>query len=338
MIHSMWYLENLDMCSETRMIIEEKEKEETVVHMVGEVEFDIDNGPSVKVPPNLSVEEEEELAFSSLPDIRSQSLCRESFVFSNRKGYFHVSFVQEKSDAVKRGYTQKSVFVCCSALVPALPRMLSSVLANAAMYTAATVEEKLQHIDIQSLSGGRNVPSPAPESVPSPSGVFAKLLKQNRKIIFENFIRCKSFLVLGESPTEVSEAVCALAYMGGFFYGGTVLPYSSSFVKCTEKKHVIIGGTNEHTFDQNEFDNVLVLTQERFLTKFPKYSKEAETFFALFEQYFAADPFGFKIPQFMEQLSAQCASLRIKRLFCEFFSGKNFISWLSSAGYQLKED
>lgn len=330
MIHSMWYLDNLDRWLETPMRIVEEAREPTEVTMVGEVEFNIDNGPSVKVPAGLPAEEEAALAFSALPDIRSQQLTREAFIFANPTGYFHVAFIQAKCGAAKRGYVQKSVFVRCNALVPGLPRALTGLLGGPAEYTAEYAAERLIQVDLSQLGNDTFASCDRP-------GEFAKIAGRHRKIILENLLRGKSFLVLGSSPTEVSEAVCSLALLAGFRYGGRVVPYQSSFVPNGETKNAIIGGTNEHLFNKDEFDNVVVLAQGKYFSKFAKCSDEGEAFLALFEQYFANNPLGFRISKFMEQLSAQNASLRIKRLFREFFVGKNFPSWLAARGYRLQE-
>jgi len=354
MQYSEWFLESIDKHkNEAAAMIEKRDEKEELEKEYGEVEFDIDNGPVVVYPKGLGETEEEEIAFSSLPDIRSQGMTRERFIFKRGEKYYHVSFIQEENSEVKRGYVQKSVFIKCGKLLPDLPRKIESVLEGASEYRAEVLKEKMKMAKIEDRDGGGDGGKDGDRDADRGGGrdgngggdrdadknnVFKKLLEKHRRIIFENIIRCRSFLVLGESPTEVSDAVCILSKFCGFSYGGEIVPYRSSFIEEFDNQEKMIGGTNEHIFKTENFDNVFNLKTGKYHTKYSDSSRITEKHFEDLQAYFLKSPYTFSVPKFIECLEKKESSLKTRRVFREFFESKNFPSWLDSLGYKIKRE
>ncbi|KAI5186845.1 hypothetical protein NEHOM01_1740 [Nematocida homosporus] len=322
--YSLWYLENLDMYNEEPIRIKKFKKEEVLADMIGEVEFHIDNGPTVKIPKNLPDLEEQEIAFSALPDIRSAGLHQESFIFTTPQGYFHVSFIQEKDQEAKRGYIQRSVFIRTSQIINYLPQYLSTHLKHPNDYTASNVLNLL--IQLISLD-----PKPLP-TTPLPNS-FQKLRHKHKKHIFENLIKSQRFLVLGATPTEVSTVVCELATFSGLPYGGQIFPYKSSFFAQSSDLHLIIGATNEHIFKKDSFTNVIDLTKSIFTSTSPPTTTNLETHFLRLSEYFHQNPETFQTSKFLQHLDNFGLDLRTKRVLREFFAGPGFTAWLRIQGY-----
>lgn len=338
MVYSMWYLENLDMCNERKIRVRKTEEKEAqapdtpLAELIGEVEFHVDIGPVVRTPRGLQEKEEQEIAFSSLPDIRSQKMTKESFIFTNSSGAFHVSFIQERDSRAKRGYVQRSVFVRCTKIIPALPIYISESLISSDKYTAENVLKVLLEMN------QREKPLEKHRKESEKQLAYLRVIEKNRDSILECLFRGKSFLVLGKMPTEVSSAVCSLYTLCGFPYGGIVVPYKSSFSREITDKDIIIGGTNEHLFKKDDFDCILDLAGERFISKTKCNAKKIEVFLECLAEYFKKNPTSFQIDPFFRYAEAQGMSIGTKRAFREFFSSSNFSSWVNSMGYTVIDD
>ncbi|OAG31429.1 hypothetical protein NEDG_01956 [Nematocida displodere] len=318
MVYSAWYLENLEMRRETEVAPPGTLEAEGVVTCIGEVLFDVDAGPVVKEPSGLSDLEEAEVAFASLPDVRSAGTSKESFIFCRDAAYYHVSFIQEPCPGARRGYVQRSVFVRSNKMYRALPQILSESLQGPEDYTRDEALRVLVGLGERTIRDWPHKPAPS----------FEKVLGRHRDALVENVLCGRSFLVLGSAPTEVSEVVCRLSGLGGFEYGGVVVPYKTSLAHYTHAQGAIVGSTNHHLFNEKVFDNVLDLTSGKYRFKAASSSKRVEAHLKDLEAYFLDSPGAFAPSEFMARMSEQGTSLHVKRVFRDFFKSLNFNPWL----------
>ncbi|KAI5173230.1 hypothetical protein NEFER03_2182 [Nematocida sp. LUAm3] len=317
--YSQWYLENLNMQREQKIHIKKAEEIEVDVDMLGEVFFDMEKGPVVKVPSHLPEEDEEIIAFSSLPDIRSLTMSKEAFIFTWKQKAYHVAFVQAPSEEAKRGYVQKSLFVRCNRICPSLSKSISNALKGPEEYNIQCLTKILVETDSSIFK--------------APCLIEFSLITENKKDILDGILRGKSFLVLGKSPTEVSDAVSWLSMLPGFLYGGDILPYKSSFIhiECTSG---IIGGTNEHIFKKEEYDNIIDLIKGKYSSKKKRLFEDPEWILKELNKHFTQAPEAFQIPGFLKHMDKLGITLRERTGLREFFSSSNFSSWLLSVGYK----
>ncbi|KAI5165634.1 hypothetical protein NEIRO03_0578 [Nematocida sp. AWRm78] len=327
--HSVWYLENRDMCKVIPTYIVKKEKPAVVAESIIEVDFDLTSGPSVlNKDDEMTEKEESAFAFSSLPDIRSMEMGKESFIFYLSNKSYHVSFIQEADKSKPRGCTQKSIVVQCSKHTPALPLVLSDALTRASEYTPEKVLNLLWNTELPTLTETIRIL----HNRISPE--IQKLLDQNKNTIIENLMRSKGFLVIARTPTESSVIVCYLSMFGRVKYGGDILPYRSSFVQNKIPNHSIVGVTNEYHYKSNQFDNAIDAINGRYYYKEKKCNDNLEKLFKELEEYFLECPEGFQTEKWLHRLSDLGASIKARRVFREFFGSSGFTEWLLAHGYK----
>ncbi|KAI5192505.1 hypothetical protein NEMIN01_2056 [Nematocida minor] len=355
MVYCAWYLENRDMCRSIQHSIAEIEDEnEMYIESVQEAVFDIVTGPTVVNSLEVSVKidgdgktsaessstsstppgNDADLAFSSFPDIRSKDMEREEFIFKLPTGIYHAVFIQEMKKEESRGCIQKSIIVRSNKYVYALPSVLSAHLKSSDEYSAdnvlsllasRSVEIPRKNDEIRKILLGQ-----IPESIQA-------LMEKNKNTILENLLRCRSFLIVGERPSEVSAVVCYLSVFCGVVYGGDVLPYRSSFVQGALKDRILMGVTNEHTHRMKGFDNVLNLKEGKYSYREKECVDDLENLFRNMEEYFVQNPAGFRVEQWLCRMTDAGASMRARRTFREFFNSPSFPAWLHSRGYKIEE-
>ncbi|KAI5163657.1 hypothetical protein NEAUS04_1734 [Nematocida ausubeli] len=327
--HSVWYLENRDMCQFIPKYIVKIEKQPALVESITEVDFDVSAGPSIlNGQEKLTALEESVFAFSALPDIRSKEMHKESFVFNLENKMYHVLFIQEEDPSKVRGCTQKSIAIQCCRYLPVLPLIMSQKLCSSKMYTPEIALEALKTLELPSNKEALRI---LHEHIPP--HVHA-LLEKHKNTIIENLMRCKSFLVIGPTPTAVSLTVSYLSMFCGTRYGGKVLPYRSSFVNSPLPPSSILGVTNEHFYKQARFDNIINTTEGGYYYKEKKCTEDLERLFGEMEEFFLDSPESFHVERWLCRMSDFGASIRARRIFREFFNSANFVEWLSSHGYQ----
>lgn len=326
--------ENREIPRPIACTISKIEVDSPIVFSLLEVEFDVDRGPVLKNrPEEMSDETETAFAFSALPDIRSNEVKQESFIFKFDKKICHVSFIQELDSNKPRGCIQKSIVIECNQYIYNLPFFISKKLNSSTAYSAESLLEHLLEFDVVSLKESVKV---CIETIPPE---IISLITKHKNIIIENLLRGKSFLVLGKSPTVVSSIVCYLSIFCGIVYGGEVLPYRTSFIKPEVfSKSVIIGGTNEYAYKKDLFDNVIDSNLEKFYSKEKECTDDLEHLFKLFEEFFFQSPEGFREEKWLSYLRDSAVSAKTRKIFREFFKNKNFTAWLTMHHYTIQTE
>ncbi|KAI5180031.1 hypothetical protein NEOKW01_0360 [Nematocida sp. AWRm80] len=164
------------------------------------------------------------------------------------------------------------------------------------------------------------------------------MISKNKKSILENLFRCKSFLVIGSTPMQVSETICTLHTYHNMFYGGEIHPYRSSFLPVIITKHILIGTTNEHIYQKNNYDNVIDLISNKYTTKYTSTTDSLEKYIRILNEYFDENPMTFSPNSFIEHLILLGVPLKTRNIFWEFFESPNYASWIASLGYSTENN
>lgn len=316
--------------------IRPREKKDIVVDMLGEVVFDVDLGPVLLSPTGLDLDEkaERDLVFSALPDIRSSLLFQEAFIFRVKNRAYHACFIQTEDPEKKRGYVQKTVFVRCNKVAHGLEHVLGEALNQPSLCSA---DRALQVLLLENAKQGSGIKHHRKAEKQGAKDLMLSIGDQNNTVL-DNLIRCRSFLVLGDSPGHVSDAVCALSTLAGFPFGGTVFPYKSSLSNPVVGRHTIIGVTNEYFYKKKDFDNVIDLREKKYVTDFSNPAEDPRKHLKDLKAYFLKNPQDFRIREYMEHAALSSMSLRARKMLRDFFGGRSFNSWLHSLGYRAEQD
>lgn len=294
-----------------------------------EIVFDLIEGP---VTRGLSEPLSTQVGFSALPDVRSMNLKKDSFIFTLPTGIYHTLFIQEEATAEERGAVQKSIAIRMDGYAFGLPAVLSEQIDTADKCTAEYATALLtSSVEIPSLEESLKI-----LLARIPAGI-QRILAKYKNAILENLLCCRSFLVVGRTPGEVSSVVCYLSCFCRVVYGGSVFPYRTSLLEKVSATRILIGVTNEFIYKKEEFDNAIDIEKETYFYKKRKCRDDLEKVFARMEEEFLRAPEQFSTEKWIEHMAGTGAAMETRRIFREFFSSPNFRAWLNSHGYTVED-
>lgn len=364
-ISSNVYLEILEMCEEEEEAysLEKINGEKAVVTRGLRVDFDLKVGHRISlevlanIPPegrlfadgnNSDAGFEQFVTFNSMPDISSQEISKDAFLFSavgnGRRWYCYSLFIQERNPSVDRNCLQSSLVLQSNVLSVAILNRLASEAVGVGDLTKERIAEIVSEINENIQTAGADDAGMGD----SKTAMVEAFIAKHRTELAEDVFRCRSFLVVSRRPSLCSRAVEKISrILASFRYGGEISPYVSM---CNGKeipgeKWRMLGLTSEHVVDSSRFDNVIRIGEtieytRRYKPRLRPSEDAVDALLAPLEAFFSGIPENspqFSPSSFYAFLRRSSPKMKGNRaeLYRDFLESPNLDSWLNSKGLAI---